>query len=96
MVWNKWQQMNQQEVNLIPEKSGVYQLNTDAGTLYHGQTTNLKRRLNEHFNSSESCIQKATKFCYQITDNHEKLEKDILKNYKDTHGQLPPCNEQER
>ena len=78
----------------IPEKRGVYQLNSDSGTLYHGQSNNLRRRLLEHLNSTDSCIQKATKFCYQETDDPEGLETRILKNFRDKYSKLPPCNEQ--
>ena len=94
MGWSDWHPMNQQGINSVPENSGVYQLNSDNGTLYHGQTNNLKRRLGEHLNSSDSCIKKATQFVYQTTNDPEGLEEKILKNYKDKHGKLPPCNEQ--
>ena len=94
MGWSDWHPMNQQGINSVPESSGVYQLNSDNGTLYHGQTDKLKRRLGEHLNSSDSCIKKATKFVYQTTNDPEGLEEKILKSYKDKHGKLPPCNEQ--
>jgi len=77
MGWSDWYTMNEQGINSVPENGGVYQLNSDAETLYHGQTTNLKRRLGQHLNSDDSCIQKTTKFCYQTTNDPEGLEEKI-------------------
>ena len=94
MGWSDWYSVNEAAINRIPEKRGVYQLNSDSGTLYHGQSNNLRRRLLEHLNSTDSCIQKVTKFCYQETDDPEGLETRILKNFRDKYGKLPPCNEQ--
>ena len=95
MGWSDWYPMNKDAINKIPEKPGVYQLNSNSETLYHGQSNDLRRRLLEHLNSLDSCIQKATNFCYQESDDPEGLESRILKNFRDNHGgNLPPCNEQ--
>lgn len=91
--WSDWHQMNQVGISFVPETSGVYQLNVGTETLYHGQSINLKRRLGEHLNSDDSCIQKTTQFVYQTIDDPEILEELILKNYEEKHGKLPPCNE---
>ena len=91
--WSDWHTMTQEGISSVPETSGVYQLNAGTETLYHGQSTNLKRRLGEHLNSDDSCIQKATQFVYQITDDPEGLEELLLKNHMEKHGKLPPCNE---
>jgi len=94
MGWSGWYKMNKQDINKIPEKSGVYQLNSNSATLYIGQSNNLRQRLDQHLNSSNSCIMMATQFCYQETDDPEELEGKILKSYGDNHnGDLPPCNE---
>ncbi len=94
MGWSDWYKMNKEDIDKIPEKSGVYQLNSDSGTLYHGQSNDLRRRLGEHLNSDDKCIQRATKFCYQTTDDPEGLESKILKSYGDNHdGKSPPCND---
>ena len=93
MGWSDWLLMNEQGISSVPAQSGVYQLNSNTGTLYHGQSNDLKRRLDEHLNSDDSCIRKATKFVYQITDDPEGLEEQILKNYIEKYGKLPPCNE---
>jgi len=94
MGWSDWFPMSEQSLSSVPEQGGVYQLNTDAETLYHGQSNNLKRRLGEHLNSDDACIKRATKFVYQTTDDPEGLEEKILKRFKDENGKLPPCNEQ--
>ena len=94
MGWSDWYKMNKEDIDKIPEKSGVYQLNSDSGALYHGQSNDLRRRLGEHLNSDDKCIQRATKFCYQTTDDPEGLESRLLKNYRDKHdGESPPCND---
>jgi len=94
MDWSDWYKMNKEDIDKIPEKSGVYQLNADIETLYFGQTDNLNRRLGEHLNSSDSCIKKATKFAYQQTNDPEGLEKSLLETYKDkNNGKTPPCND---
>jgi len=94
MAWSDWYSMNEDGVSSAPKSGGVYQLNSKSNTLYFGQTDNLNRRLGEHLASSDTCIQKATKFAYQTTDDPEGLEEKILKKYKSDNGDLPPCNDQ--
>ena len=95
MGWSDFYPMNQGSINKVPEAGGVYQLNSDSSILYVGQSDNLKRRLEEHLNSDDSCIKKSTKFCYQQSDDPEDLEGKILKDHKNKNGgNLPPCNQQ--
>jgi len=94
MAWSDFYPLNQESINKVPKTSGVYQLNSDSGVLYFGQSDNLNRRLEEHLNSSDSCIQRATNFCHQKSDDPEGLESRLLKNYRAKHdGESPPCND---
>lgn len=95
MSWSTWFPMNQQSLNSVPQRGGVYQLNAGGETLYVGQSDDLRRRLGEHLNSSDSCIRRATQFCYQESNDPEGLESRILKSFSDKNGgRLPPCNNQ--
>jgi len=86
--------MEKSAIEKIPEIKGVYELAASDIVLYIGQSDNLRRRLLEHLNSLDKCIQRATQFCYQQNQDSEKLEQTLLQNYKQKYGGLPTCNEQ--
>ena len=93
LSWSEWKALTKDNVEKVPEKSGVYRLDTAKETLYIGKSDDLKRRLLEHLNSDDPCIKKATIFKYLVTTSPERTEDDLLKEYQQTHGKLPECNE---
>jgi len=95
MAWSDFSPMTHDSINRVPQTGGVYQLNSDSGILYIGQTDNLRRRLGEHLNSDDSCIQRTRQFSYQESDDPGGLESKILQKISDdNNGDLPPCNKQ--
>lgn len=97
MSWSDWKSLTDDRINQVPEKSGVYELHTANELLYIGQSDNLKRRLQEHRNSSDPCIKRATLFRYFETTTPKTTEENLLVNYKNSNtGRLPPCNEQSK
>lgn len=94
MQWSGWLSLLDDQINQIPERSGVYELHTVSELLYIGQSDNLRRRLKEHKNTADPCIKKATIFHYAETTAPNTVEENLLKDYKISHGgKLPPCNE---
>lgn len=93
LSWSEWKYFNKDNIEKVPEESGVYQFDTQTETLYIGKTDNLRRRLMEHLNSNDACIQKTKFFKYLVTTSPERTEDALLKDYKQRHGKLPECNE---
>lgn len=93
LSWSEWKAFIRENIEKVPETSGVYQLDTAKETLYIGKSDNLKRRLLEHLDSDDSCIKKTTVFKYMVTTSPERTEDTLLKDYKQSHGKLPECNE---
>ena len=56
MAWSDFYPMNQESINKVPKTSGVYQLNSDSGVLYFGQSDNLNRRLEGHLTNYQSFL----------------------------------------
>lgn len=77
-----------------PEKAGAYELQDKqtGGTAYIGSTTNIKRRLGEHFGNAFT-RRKVSGFRFQETNKPEATEKKMLKDYKKKHGRLPRLND---
>ena len=93
MSWSDWKAFSSDRIKVVPEESGVYQLDNRTETLYIGKTDNLNRRLMEHLNSDDSCIKKVTVFKYMVTKSPEQTEKALLEDYEKSHRKLPECNE---
>lgn len=82
------------EVDNVPEREGVYQLFDASQELtYIGRSDNLRRRLSEHLNTSDSCIKNARYFVYEVTNRSEEKEQQMLAEYKRIHGRYPRCND---
>lgn len=81
-------------VSSVPESEGAYQL-FDAGRslIYIGRSDNLRRRLNEHLNSSDTRIRSASYFTYEVTSLSISREQQLLEEYQRSHGRLPRCND---
>ncbi len=94
MAWSDWLAFVPDEIKKVPDRKGVYQLGTLDEVLYIGQSENLRRRLSEHFDSTDSCVKKTTIFRYYETPYPRSEEEELLKQYKSVHGRLPKCNEQ--
>ena len=94
MAWSDWHAFIPDDIKKVPDRKGVYQLGSVKEVLYIGLSENLRQRLNEHYDSIDSCIKKTTIFRYYETSNPHFEEQEQLKQYKSVHGRLPNCNEQ--
>lgn len=94
MAWSEWISFNQQGVSLVNQVGGAYELATNTELLYIGQSNNMNRRLGEHLNGDDSCINRATRFRVIPSNDPEGTEGDLLDDYrKDNGGNTPPCND---
>jgi len=97
-ITNVWHPLNRIEVNLVPEKAGVYELgDKDKAVVYIGRAGggNLRQRIGQHINDpANACIRsRAVYFRYEVTTADVSRERELIEEYKRTHlGQLPPCN----
>jgi DNA polymerase-3 subunit epsilon len=81
-------------VNSIPESEGVYELfDTGSNLIYIGRSDNLRRRLTEHLNTSDTCIKSAAYFTFEVTWRSAAREQELLEEYKRIHGRYPRCND---
>lgn len=82
-------------VNSVPESEGVYQLfDSGKSLIYIGRSDNLRRRLTEHLNTTDTCIKSAAYFTYEVTWRSTQREQELLEQYKRLHGRYPRCNDQ--
>ncbi len=89
-----WNQLTNWEIQNVPESEGVYELaDYSKAVIYIGRSNNLKRRLNEHLNTSDPCLRSVQYFCYEKTWNSEQREQELLEEYRRIHGRLPKCND---
>ncbi|MGI0073813.1 MAG: GIY-YIG nuclease family protein [Nitrosotalea sp.] len=95
MYWSDWVPFNRENVDRVPDKSGVYALGSHE-TIYIGQSGNLRERLNEQLNSNDPCIQQTKSFCYFETLFPEAEEEKQLTAFQFEHGRLPQCNVQSK
>lgn len=92
MSYSDWMPFNRENIDKTPIKAGVYFLGSEHETTYIGATNNIHQRLEEHFNSSDSCIKDTISFCYHETLFPEAEEEKQLTAFQYEHGRLPRCN----
>ena len=74
----------------IPESEGIYKMHASMKILFIGSSHNLRKSLLESL--SDSCLNKATRFSYTITQSSDKIQELLLNEYRMKHnGQLPLC-----
>jgi hypothetical protein len=91
-VWSEWLDFNQSDIAAatIPEKPGVFKVHASMKILYIGSSsTNLRQSLLESL--SDPCIGKARRFSYLVTEKAEQVKDQMLKQYRESHGNLPAC-----
>ena len=81
-------------VSSVPQSEGVYQLfDSGKNPIYIGRSDDLRRRLTEHLNTSDTCIKSASYFTYEVSSRSISREQELLEEYKRNHGRLPRCND---
>jgi excinuclease UvrABC nuclease subunit len=86
-----------ENIDKSPEDQGVYALYDNDVTIYIGkasQDNTIRKRLQAHKRGDEGrCTQSATHYRRKITRYPTTREQELLKEYIQTYGKLPHCNE---
>ena len=92
LQWSSWLNFDKATITEIPESEGIYKMHASMKILFIGNSHNLRKSLLESL--SDSCLNKATRFSYTITQSSDKIQELLLNEYRMKHnGQLPLCME---
>jgi len=92
LQWSSWLNFDKATITEIPESEGIYKMHASMKILFIGSSHNLRKSLLESL--SDSCLNKATRFSYTITQSSDKIQELLLNEYRMKHsGQLPLCME---
>ena len=87
----------QGNVDKSPTDDGVYALYDKNVTIYIGKgdgVNGIRARLQAHKRGDEGkCTQGASEYRREVYNNPVTRERELLQEYKATHGVLPRCNE---
>jgi len=87
---SSWLNFDKPTITEIPESEGIYKMHASMKILFIGSSHNLRKSLLESL--SDSCLNKATRFSYTITQSSDKIQELLLNEYRMKHsGQLPLC-----
>jgi excinuclease UvrABC nuclease subunit len=90
LQWSSWLNFDKATITEIPESEGIYKMHASMKILFIGSSHNLRKSLLESL--SDSCLNKATRFSYAITQSSDKIQELLLNEYRMKHGgQLPLC-----
>ena len=92
LQWSSWLNFDKATITEIPESEGIYKMHASMKILFIGNSHNLRKSLLESL--SDSCLNKATRFSYTVTQTSDKIQELLLNEYRMKHsGQLPLCIE---
>jgi excinuclease UvrABC nuclease subunit len=92
LQWSSWLNFDKATITEIPESEGIYKMHASMKILFIGNSHNLRKSLLESL--SDSCLNKATRFSYTVTQTSDKIQELLLNEYRMKHsGQLPLCME---
>ncbi|MFP4081564.1 MAG: FAD-dependent oxidoreductase [Candidatus Aminicenantes bacterium] len=87
----KWIEFTEERVGQVPESEGVFQLlDGEKNIIYIAGTANLKQTLRDQLASNP----KARYFFYQQDPMYTKKESELIQQFLQKHGHLPPGNEE--
>jgi hypothetical protein len=90
--WSPWLDFDRDNISNIAETEGVYKMHVGMKILFIGSSQNLRESLLECL--SNPCISKAKRFSYAITQSSDKMNGQLLNEYRNKHnGRLPTCME---
>lgn len=92
-------EFTKKNVDASPEKHGVYQLEDGSAVIYVGRASGIgvtiRSRLQSHQAGNDGpCTKGASHYRREETETAISREKELLEEYKKTHGRYPHCNEQ--
>ena len=87
-------QFTETNVNLSPDKPGVYVLYVDGHLIYYGSSEkSIRSRLQDHLAGREGqCTQVTDEFGFEIDLKPLKREQELILEYRSAFGVLPLCN----
>jgi hypothetical protein len=87
----KWLEFSSEIVDQVPESEGAFQLlDEEKNIIYIAGSPNLRQGLNDQLASN----QEAKYFTYQEDPMYTKRESELIQQFLQTHGHLPPGNEE--
>jgi hypothetical protein len=87
----KWLEFSPEVVSHVPDSEGAFQLlDEEKNIIYIAGTPNLKQSLQEQLSSN----QKARFFIYEEDPMYTKRESELIQQFLQKHGHLPPQNEE--
>jgi hypothetical protein len=90
--WSSWLNFDKETINDTPASEGVYKMHASMKILFIGSSSNLRKSLLDSI--SNSCLNKATRFSYAVTQSSDKIKVILLKEYSEKHNnKLPICME---
>lgn len=88
-----WNPLGVDTLRYVPQSEGVYELaDISQSAIYIGRSDDLSRRLHEHLSTTDSCIQLAQFFRYELTQQSVARERQLLEEYRHRYGRYPRCN----
>ena len=87
----KWLEFSSDNVSMVPETSGVYQLLDEKKVIiYIVGTRNLRQDLEQQLNT----VEKAQYFGYEEEPMYTKRESELIQKFLKEHGRMPELNEE--
>jgi len=87
----KWLELNSEVISQVPESEGAFQLlDEEKNIIYIAGTSNLKQSLQEQLSSNPN----ARYFNYEEDPMYTKKESELIQQFLQRHGHLPPGNEE--
>jgi formate dehydrogenase (NADP+) beta subunit len=90
-----WLEFNAANVDMAPEKDGVYRLfSEEKEVIYIGSNASIRQGLQEVLNSGDDWVQKAKYLHYEETMMYTMRESELIQQFLQEHGRLPEGNEE--
>lgn len=77
----------------LPYRAGVYVLFCDQEVIYIGDGADVRKSLLAHHSSNDPFMKLATDYWFEHTQSHKTRVRQLLRAYRDEHGNLPRCNQ---
>lgn len=94
MAFSQWWTFSAGLVESDREQAGVYLFANAAGAIiYVGSSDNVKRRLQEHLNTDNTCIKRnAATYCIDYRGDYLSFEQAVYDDIVRRTGRAPMCN----
>ncbi|HEX9320170.1 MAG TPA: hypothetical protein VF884_14645 [Nitrososphaeraceae archaeon] len=90
LEWSSWVDYGRSNINAVPESPGVFKMHAHMKILYIGSSLCLRQSLLDSL--SHPCLNQASRFSYAIIDSADKVQEQLLNEYRATHnGKSPSC-----